>query len=60
MNDQEKMTPEEAMASLKKLAESDDYESAHIEADGVLCALLLFYGQDEVVKAFDEVGKLYA
>lgn len=55
-----KMTPEEAVAVLSSLASSGDYEMAHVEADNVLCALLRFHGHDDVVAAWDKVGKWYA
>lgn len=60
MVEAEKLTPEEALAQLEALAENDDYESAHIEADGILCALLQFCGHSEIVEAYNKVGKWYA
>jgi len=39
---------------------NNDYESAHSNADGLLCDLLLELGYDEVVEAWDGVGKWYA
>lgn len=54
------MTPEQAIAKLKELAKSGDYEMAHSEADEVLLKLLTALGHKDVVKAFDEVGKWYA
>ena len=57
----EKMTPEEALAELKKIADcAGDTERDHSEADEVLCALLRFYGQEEVVKEFEALDKWYA
>lgn len=59
MIENEKMTPEEALSALRNLANSKDREGAHIEADGVLCALLRFLGHDELAIAFEDIGKWY-
>lgn len=58
MND--KFTPEEALATLKAEAGNRDYEVAHGNADDALCKLLRFLGHDEIVDAWDAVGKWYA
>ena len=58
--DQKKMTPEEALEALKRLKDDPDTEAAHVAADGVLCALLCFLGQSDIVDAWDDVGKWYA
>lgn len=55
-----RMTPEEAITALKPLENVGDYEIAHNQADDVLCALLRFLGHDDVVKAWQKVGKWYA
>ncbi len=56
----EKMTPEEALTALKPLEDVGDWEVAHSQADDVLCSLLRFYGHDDVVEAWEKVGKWYA
>ena len=56
-NEYETLTPEEALTRLKKL-NVGEYD--HIEADAILCGLLLFYDQTEVVEAFDQIDKWYA
>jgi hypothetical protein len=45
---------------LEEQYRNDDYESAHSNADDLLCDLLLELGYDEVVEAWDGVGKWYA
>lgn len=55
-----KITPEEAIKYLTEHCMHGDYEGAHGDADKILCALLRYYGQDEVVEAYDKVGKWYA
>lgn len=37
-----------------------DRESAHIKADGLLCEALELFGETELVKLWDDVGKWYA
>ena len=54
------MTREEALETLKALAKDDDTEVAHIDADGVLCQLLLTLGYGDVVDEYHRVGKWYA
>ena len=51
------MTREEAIEELKKLADLDDPEEAHIRADLILLELLNDY---EVAKAYGAIGKWYA
>ena len=53
------MTPEEAIDQIKAL-QNDDPESAHIEADSILCQLLQSLGFSEVVDEFDKLRKWYA
>lgn len=51
---------QEIIEKLNKLAESSDYESAHVEADGILCEVLIDLGYIDIVRAYGEVGKWYA
>lgn len=55
-----KMTPEEALAALAALEGEYDIEVIHSQADEVLCSLLRFYGQDDVVEAWGRIDKWYA
>lgn len=45
-----------------KACNSDDWESAHCEADSVLCELVEKYCPfgKEVVEEYDKIGKWYA
>lgn len=45
---------------LNELSKDDDWEKAHIKADVLLCELLLYLGHEEVVDAWERVGKWYA
>jgi hypothetical protein len=57
------MTPEEVIVKLKtiKLKAIDDPETAHVEADDVLCAFLRALGHGAVVEAYEAIGpKWYA
>lgn len=54
------MAHDEAIARLKALEDNDDFEYAHGEADDILCKLLRELGYDDVVDAYDLVGKWYA
>jgi hypothetical protein len=53
-------SPEEAILKLEVLQGAGDWEWAHCEADRILCGVLNYYGNQDVVKAWDEVGKWYA
>ena len=53
------MTREEAIAALKKEQGSDDIEGSHINADKVLCDLLISLGYGDVVDEFDKIEKWY-
>lgn len=57
---QPKTPAKEAVAKLKKLQESDDFESTHGAADKILCDLLESLGHKDVVDAWRKVGKYYA
>lgn len=50
----------EAIYQLKDLQESDDIESAHAEADDILCTVLEVLGCIELVKEYKKVQKWYA
>jgi len=50
----------EIKAKLEIEALSKHYESAHVNADDLLCELLKKLGFTEVVEAFDKVHKWYA
>lgn len=51
------MTKEELLAKLRELAELDDNEFTHKEADA---ALLEFINDAEISAAFEEIRKWYA
>ena len=38
----------------------EDFETGHIKADEILCKILLELGYDEIVEAFNQVGKWYS
>ena len=54
------MTKEEAIAELNLIRQSDDTEVAHVDADDVLCQLLMSLGYEDVVTAYHDIGKWYA
>lgn len=45
---------------LKELKNNSDYEMSHIEADKILCEILLEYGHEETVNLFSNLNKWYA
>lgn len=45
---------------LKKLADNNDTEVAHSEADDILCNILLEFGLDETVDLWKKINKWYA
>lgn len=51
------ITKEELIRKLNELAEDDDYEMTHAEADDLL---LLYLNDEEIKEAYDSVGKWYA
>lgn len=57
--DDMRMTPEEAVDALKEIQTWASYESQHHAADAVLCALLRYYEQHEVVSAYNAFEKFY-
>ena len=54
------MTREEAVQELKVQQQNDDTESAHSNADDVLCALRRALGYNDVVAEYHKVNKWYA
>lgn len=52
---------EAAIKELEEMhGEDQDYESNHLNADAILCDILGYMGCQDVVDAFDKVGKWYA
>lgn len=51
---------QEALKQLEELRHSTDTEGAHVDADNVLCKLLVDLGYKDVVKAYNLVDKWYA
>lgn len=45
---------------LKTLKETDNPETAHADADDVLCELLYELGYEEIVEAYKAIEKWYA
>mgnify|MGYP001497723591 CR=1 FL=1 len=56
------MVPEAIIAirHLKKAAKNSDTETAHANADKVLCVLLKLLGYGSVVEAWEKVKKWYS
>ena len=54
------VTPETAVDLLVRINEVCDTEMAHIRADEVLCTLLRNMGYNDIVDAYDNIGKWYA
>lgn len=54
------MTEQEAADRIRYLAENEDTEDAHIEADRILCELLTQLGYNKVVLEFRKMHKWYA
>ena len=55
-----KINTEEIIARLKELQQDGDIESAHIQADWIICNLLDDLGYAEVTKEYDKISKWYA
>jgi hypothetical protein len=51
---------ETRLERMRELAESGDHEMAHIEADEILKVVLREQGYDDLVDAYESVGKWYA
>lgn len=45
---------------LRKLSRSDDTEVAHVEADDILCGVLIELGYENLVEAYEKIRKWYA
>jgi predicted GNAT family N-acyltransferase len=60
MTKKEQQLMAEAIEKLKVQVENMDYESAHSEADDILCELLNKLGFSAVVDEWNKVGKWYA
>lgn len=58
MDEKERLT-REAIAKLKE-AQYLDSEGGHMEADKVLCDLLIQLGYSEVVELYNKIFKYYA
>ena len=55
-----KINTEEIITRLKELQQSDDIESAHFQADCIICNLLEDLGYKNIVKEYDAIMKWYA
>ena len=53
-------TIEEIIERLKELQEDDDRESAHMQADWIICNLLDDLGYTAVTKEYEKISKWYA
>ena len=61
MGDKNDVVSEEiALYLLKKQQEDCDRETAHIEADKILCEFLEGIGYSEIVKEWNKINKWYA
>ena len=54
------ITPAEFERLMKELAEIGDPECRHMEADELMCHILIQYGYDAGVKIFTGMTKWYA
>jgi len=54
------VTKDEALAALEELAQTEDFEVAHVGADEILCKFLSEIGHADIVEAWDKIGKWYA
>jgi len=54
------MNRQEARIKIKTTCHTDDEEINHIEADKILCDLLISLGCEDVVRAWKKVKKYYA
>ena len=55
------MTTSEALEKMKSLQdENGEYETAHSEADKILCQVLTQLGFNELVSEFEKVPKWYS
>ena len=54
------MTRDKALETLKALKDIGDPEVAHLDADDILCSVLIDLGYEDVVEAYGAVPKWYA
>lgn len=54
------MNEQDAINILKECQESGDTESAHAEADNLLCQFLIDLGYVDLVEEYNKVDKWYA
>ena len=54
------VTIETAVELLTRINEVCDQEMAHVYADEILCTLLRNMGHNDIVDAYDNIGKWYA
>lgn len=54
------MTREEAIKQLRAIPPGHDIEAEHVEADSILCRLLIALGYADVVAEWEKVDKWYA
>jgi hypothetical protein len=54
------MTREQAIEKLVECQQNRDTENAHLDADKVLCEMLISLGFKDVVNAWEPVHKWYA
>ena len=54
------VTVETAVELLTRIDEVCDQEMAHVYADEVLCTLLRNMGHNDIVDAYDNIGKWYS
>jgi len=51
---------EKYMKRMKEAGNNGDIEVAHIDADGILCELLIELGYGKLIELYNEVDKWYA
>lgn len=54
------MTPEEFKAEMAKIAEEVDIETGHINADDLMCQVLVSFGYQDGVEIYKGLTKWYA
>jgi hypothetical protein len=59
MTEKQKEFSDKIKAELEQLASLDDQETAHVNADNLLCQLLEHLGFKEVVEAYEKIDKWY-
>ena len=51
---------EKYMKRMKEAGNNGDIEVAHIDADGILCELLIELGYGKIIELYNEIDKWYA